>query len=210
MIRFLIIVLTLFISNVVFPSITADVAIRELKNAYNSIKTFTGSITIKIGNKTYTGTIKYKMPNKLKINFYQPSQIDLISDGNSMWIFIKGNNTVIKQPLLPKRGDRVIYVSEIINPYDKYNSEYIITMDKYDDKTFSFNLKPKPDVFTTFSSAKLVSSRRGLVLSISGTTVTREQLSISVSYSSVNIEIDDREFFFSPPADAQVLTDIFQ
>ncbi|MCX8028911.1 MAG: outer-membrane lipoprotein carrier protein LolA [Brevinematales bacterium] len=198
------------ISGMVFSTLTSDVAIRQLRNAYNSISSFTGSITIKIGNKTFSGNIKYKLPNKLKINFFQPSQIDLISDGSSMWIFVKGNNTVIKQPLLPKKGDRVIYVSEVINPYDKYNREYIITLDKYDDKSYTFDLKPKPDVFTTFSSAKFTALKNGLISSINGITVTRETLSISISYSGVNVIIDDREFFFTPPADAQVLTDIFQ
>lgn len=195
---------------IAFPATTADVAIRKLREAYSSVFSFSGSITIKIGSKTYSGTIKYKVPNKLKISFYSPSVIDMISDGTSIWIYIKGNNTVIKQPILSKKGGKLIYASEVINPYEKYDNEYIIVLDKYDDKTFSFTLKAKPDVFTTFSTAKLIAYKSGLISSISGITITRESLSIEIKYTGVNINIDDREFFFTPPADAQVLADIFQ
>ncbi|MFN4244591.1 MAG: LolA family protein [Brevinematia bacterium] len=204
-----ILVLSIFAS-LAFPTITADVAIRNLRNAYNSISSFSGNITIKIGNKIFNGKIKYKVPNKLKINFYQPSTIDLVSDGSSIWIYIKANNTVIKQPILSKRGDRIIYASEVINPYERYNREYIIVLDSVSDKGYSFTLRAKPDVFTTFSSAKLVTLNNGLISSISGTTTTRENISIELRYDTVNTEIDDREFFFTPPADAQVITDIFQ
>lgn len=208
--RLAVVVLFVALLGIVFSAPTADVAIRELKEAYNSILSFEGTITIKVGSKVYSGAIKYKVPNKLKINFYSPSSIDLISDGSSIWIYIKGNNTVVKQPILSRKEGRLIYASEVINPYDKYNKEYIIALEKYDDKTFSFILKAKPDVFTTFSSAKLVALKNGLISYISGTTVTKENLTIEMKYSRVNGNIDDREFFFTPPADAQVLTDIFQ
>lgn len=204
-----VVVFSLFI-NFTFASITADIAFRELRNAYNSISSFVGSITIKLGNKVYSGSIKYKVPNKMKINFSSPSAIDLISDGSSIWIYIKGNNTVIKQPILSRKGGRLIYASEVINPYEKYNREYVVALDKYDDKTYTFTLRAKPEVFTTFNNAKLVALKNGLIQSISGITITRENLSIEMKYSAVNIPIDDREFFFTPPADAQVLTDIFQ
>ncbi|MGB9622102.1 MAG: LolA family protein, partial [Brevinematia bacterium] len=154
--------------------------------------------------------ILYKKPNKLKIQFSSPSQIDIISDSKSMWIFLKDKNIAIKQPILPKKGNNTIYASELINPYEKYNKEYIIVLEKFDEKFYQFNIRPKPDVFTTFSNAKLKAIKNGLITSISGTTVSKDNVSININYSVINQEIDDREFSFSPPADAQVLVDIFQ
>lgn len=208
--RIILTFLMVFICTSGFSAITADVAIRELKKAYKSISSFVGNITIKISGKTYSGVIKYKSPNKLRVNFYSPSTIEMVSDGTSVWIYIKGNNTVVKQPILQRRAGRLIYASEVVNPYERYSGEYIVILDKYDGRTFSFTLKAKPDVFTTFTSAKLVALKNGLISSISGLTVTKEPLSIEMKYTSVNTEIDDREFFFTPPADSQVLTDIFQ
>lgn len=204
------IVLFLLVSYVVFAAPTADVVIRELKKSYDSIHSFSGTISINLANKSFKGTILYKKPNKLRVNFSAPSQMDIISDGKSMWIFMKTKNTVIKQPLLPKKGDRTIYVSEVINPYEKYNREYIIVLEKTDDKFYYFTLKPKPDVFTTFSDAKLVVNKNGLIVSLSGLTASKDNLSISITYSSINQSVDNMEFSFSPPADAQVFVDIFQ
>jgi outer membrane lipoprotein-sorting protein len=195
-------------SHIVFgQTLTSDIVFRDLKKRYDSIKSFQGSITISISSKSYSGTIKYLKPSMLKINFAQG--IDIISDSKSMWIYIKGDNTVIKQPILKAKGGKSIFASEFINPYDKYKSEYIVVLDKYNDKEYAFKMKNKPDVFSTFSEAQLVCLNNGLISSLVGKTFSGQDVKISIKYSSVNTDIDTREFFFTPPADAQVLVNLF-
>jgi outer membrane lipoprotein-sorting protein len=186
--------------------LTSDIAFRELKKKYDSIKSFRGTITISIGNKTYSGPIQYLKPNMLRISF---QGLEIISDSKSMWIYVKDNNVVIKQPILKVKGGRNIFASEFINPYDKYKAEYIVVLDKYTDKEYVFKMRNKPDVFSTFTEAQLVCLNNGLISSLVGKTFSGQDVKISIKYSSINPDIDTREFFFTPPADAQVFVNLF-
>lgn len=189
---------------------TSDIALRELAKSYDGIKNFAGQISITIKSQTSKGNIKFKKPNKLLIEFYSPENRKIVSDGKTIWIYLPKENTTIKQPILPKESGFGIYSSEYVNPFNRFLDEYLILSFKEFEDTYVFSMKPKPGVATGFNECKLVTLKKGLILEFSGTTIDKSIFSVKYSYVAVNLQdLSDREFFFSPPADSQVFSNIF-
>ncbi len=188
---------------------TSDMALRELIKNYESIRSFTGTIETTINNKSSKGSIKFKKPNKVAIDFYSPEPRKIISDGKNIWIYLSRENTTIKQPILPKDRGFSIYVSDYENPFSRLFDEYIVTSFSESGNTYVFKMKPKPGVVTGFTEIYIVAYKQGLLQEFSGITIDKSKFSVKYSYSSINPELDDREFFFSPPANSQVFSNIF-
>ncbi len=77
--------------------------VKKIKKKYSEIKTIAADFQINtVNNKKTTnmkGTCQFKNPGKIRYDFAQPNGDTIVSDGKTLWIFIKKIGAVGKQDL---------------------------------------------------------------------------------------------------------------
>ena len=102
----------LFIILILLPSILLAQAhnwnspsevVKKIKKRYSELKSYTSDFTITINNNKKTTQMKgsgsYKTPGKIRYDFSNPEGDAIVSDGKTLWIFIKKIGAVGKQDL---------------------------------------------------------------------------------------------------------------
>ncbi|NBU96866.1 MAG: outer membrane lipoprotein carrier protein LolA [Spirochaetia bacterium] len=102
----------LFITLLLLPSLLLAQAhnwnspsevVKKIKKRYSELKSYTSEFTITINNNKKTSQMKgsclYKTPGKIRYDFTNPEGDTIVSDGKTLWIYIKKIGAVGKQDL---------------------------------------------------------------------------------------------------------------
>lgn len=77
--------------------------VKKIKKKYQDINSYTADFTIKTvfnkKTKNMNGKSYFKNPGKIKYSFASPTGDEIVSDGKTLWIYIKRLNAVGKQDL---------------------------------------------------------------------------------------------------------------
>lgn len=92
---------SLFIAPQVFAQNieTAGAYFNKVSQVYAHIRDYVADITITQGKTVMTGVIYYKKPDFIRIDFTQPSEQVIVSDGTTLTIYIPKQRAVFEQSL---------------------------------------------------------------------------------------------------------------
>jgi chaperone LolA len=191
----LIIYSMLFIIFGSIPAAAQQELLGKVQDKFNSAATIVADISQNSGNSVLKGKIFLKKENKLRLEF---KNITIISDGSTIWNYNKKENKVIINNF-DENAPSAFSFNKIINQYPEMSD-----VSYADGKKDVLLIKPDKDSGLNFQSVRLWVNNDNLVEK-----VRIEQggnpMEISVSNYSLNQEIADSRFTFTPPQDSQII-----
>ena len=191
---------------------TAENYFDEVSVRYGKIQDYSANITITQGESVMSGRLYYKNPNLLRIDFAQPEEQVLVTDGEALTVYIPRYEVVLEQKLrrrsqaavagmateqglnLLKRNYGVAYLTgpELV-PLDEGSTEMV--------KTLRLTSRSTAE---GFRQIVLAVGRNGLIRRITGVTLSYEEFRFDLTDLAVNQNIPDTRFRYTSPAYANV------
>lgn len=78
---------------------TATAFFDELSNRYGAIEDYTADLTVTTEDSELIGTIEYRIPNQMRIDFEEPTGQVMVSDGETLQVYIPQHNVTLEQSL---------------------------------------------------------------------------------------------------------------
>ncbi len=78
---------------------TATAFFDQMSNRYGEIDDYTADLTVTMEDSELSGTIQYRIPNQMRIDFEEPSGQVMVSDGETLQVYIPQHNVTLEQSL---------------------------------------------------------------------------------------------------------------
>lgn len=78
---------------------TASAFFDEMSKRYGEIEDYTADLTVTMEDSELSGTIEYRIPNQMRIDFDEPSGQVMVSDGETLQVYIPEHNVTLQQSL---------------------------------------------------------------------------------------------------------------
>jgi len=193
------------------------VSVNNIKNlmekAFAGIKDYTANIEWVNGDAHYRGRIRYKKANKILIEFEEPKDQIIVSNGNLLSIYIPALKVVVQQSLAESTESNLLTSQSefgLRKLFDEYSFSFFDTSSLQPFRnTNAYHLKltqKRPKV--GFKTMDLWVSENGLILQSNGVSQNGIRVSLTFSNIKTNTEIPDYIFDFEIPADAQIIRNL--
>ena len=193
------------------------VSINDIKmsmtDKFNGIDDYTANFNWINGDVSYLGVIKYKKPDKILLEFDEPEEQKIVSNGDVLYIYIPYLKVVAQQSLSESTESMILSTaseSGLSKLFDEYSFSF------YDTSTLqpfggtnAYHLKlnqKRPKV--GFKQMDFWVSEDGLILQSNGVSPNEVEVSLTFSNIRLNEELPDYIFDFEVPADAQIIRNI--
>jgi len=181
-----------------------------MEQTFDAMEDYTARLTWVNGKAEYYGTIQYKKANRFRIDFEEPEDQVIVSNGELLYIYIPYLKVVIQQSLTEATESSILATTSQAG-YAKL----------FDDYSFSFSgssgLQPFRETRAYhlklyqkrsqvgFKSMDLWISEDGYILQSAGVSPNGAEVRLAFSGIEVNQELPDYIFEFEVPADAQIM-----
>ena len=193
------------------------VSINDIKalmtEMFNSIEDYTAEFNWLNGDVHYLGTIKYKKPDKILLEFDEPEEQKIVSNGKVLYIYIPYLKVVAQQSLSEATESSILSTaseSGLSKLFDEYSFSFYDTSSLQSfGGTSAYHLKlnqKRPKV--GFKQMDFWVSEKGLILQSNGISQNEVRVSLTFSDIQLNVELPDYIFDFEVPADAQIIRNI--
>jgi outer membrane lipoprotein-sorting protein len=194
---------------------TAQDFFDELANRYSQIEDYTAEITTERTDTTMRGTLFYKRPNRVRINFTQPEDQVLVSDGERLQVYIPEYNVVLQQSLRQRTQEsmgNLATAEGLALMRNNYSIAYL-------DSPEPVPLEEGSEVMVTKLRLNWQSNTEGfrqLTLSVTDDFLIRRIVGVSLNYEEVEFNFTDVQlnqnipaarFNYEAPASANVYSD---
>jgi len=184
-----------------------------MSSTYERINDYSADFKWINGESNYKGKIQYKNPDKILMDFEEPHDQKIVSNGKTLYIYIPYLKVVCQQSLSKETESSILStsskkgLSRLLNEYSF--SFYDTSSAQQFGSTEAYHLRliqKRPDV--GFKKMDIWVSKSGLILQSNG--ISQNGIKVSLSFSSIkiNIELPDYIFDFEVPADAQIIRNI--
>jgi len=196
-----------------FDFVTVRDIVSKVKNKFGSLKTYEAQFRIVSDNmgrrSEQSGVIRYKTSDKLLIDFQTPYGQKILSNGDTMWIYIPSMNVVAEQSIDSGSGlFSASSASGLNRLFSKYHYRFASKeqLEKNDsgEKNYTLALKQK-ETKSGFRDIKLWISEDYFIKRASGVTSTGKKVDITFSSIKTNIEIPNGVFKFDMPSQARII-----
>jgi outer membrane lipoprotein-sorting protein len=193
--------------------ITVNDVKQLMADAFDNIVDYIADIEWVNGNVHYKGKISYKKANKILIEFDEPEDQVISSNGTFLYIYIPYLKVVIQQSLGEDTESTLLAST----------SEAGLTK-LFDEYSFTFFDSPSPQPFGNimayhlkldqkrpkvgFRKMDIWVSRNGFIIQSNGTSPNGLDVSLTFKNIRINTELPDYIFEFEVPADAQIIRNI--
>lgn len=195
--------------------LTAENYFDEVSARYGKIQDYTATISITQGETIMTGKLYYKNPNLLRIDFTEPEDQVLVTNGVEMTIYIPKYEVILVQKLkrrsqaalanmaseqglhLLKKNYGVAYLSA---------PNFIPLEDGSEEMVRKLKLESRSTA-EGFRQIVLAVGRTGLIRRVTGVTIGYEEFVLDLTDIIVNQNIPDRRFEYDSPPYANVYSD---
>ncbi len=192
--------------------LTAEKYFDEVSKRYGKIKDYEAEIVITKGDTVMKGKLYYKTPNLLRIDFTEPKDQVLVTNGKELTIYIPKYEVIMKQKL--RRHSEAAIASMVSKQglvflKRNYGIAYLVGPDPI---PLDKNSKEKV-VKLKLTSRSPLEGFRQIILSISDDGLIRRVKAITMGYDEivfdflnrkVNQNIPDSKFDYDAPAYANV------
>jgi outer membrane lipoprotein-sorting protein len=193
------------------------------ENFKNNVKDFKADIKWNTGDVTWSGKLFFKNPQKLKIEFKEPPNQVICTNGYEVWVYIPALSAILHQSVLDKEKKKKDdgSIETVKNPiflspvgYDKFINEYAVeyneTKEKVafkDTKVYKLKLIRWKSARNGINTIYLMIQDNGIIRQIKGITANFRQITIDYDNIVTNSNIGDMMFNYEPPAHAAVIED---
>jgi outer membrane lipoprotein-sorting protein len=195
--------------------LTAENYFDEVSARYGKIQDYTASISITQGETVMAGVLYYKNPNLLRIDFTDPEEQVLVTNGLELTIYIPKYEVILVQRLrrrsqaalasmaseqglnLLKKNYGVAYLS---------GPEFIPLEEGSQEQVRKLKLESRSTA-EGFRQIVLAIGRTGLIRRITGVTIGYEEFMLDLTDIVVNQNIPDMRFEYDSPPYANVYND---
>ena len=207
----------MFISGAVYgqtPLITtADEFLEFVAQTYGDIRDYTADISITKDQTETNGVISYLAPHNLRIDFSVPEKQVLVSDGDSLWIYLPSQEIVLQQSMRASSSSGIGIANSA--GLSLLKSNY----------SASFLSSPAPTLISGtnergvhlklvwnsstehFKEIIMAINDSGYIRMISGTTVRDEIIRFDFTNIKINQGVPAARFDYDPPASASLYAD---
>jgi outer membrane lipoprotein-sorting protein len=207
----------LFIPGIVFGQeiLTAENYFDEVSARYGKIQDYTANISITQGETVMQGKLYYKNPNLLRIDFTEPADQVLVTNGEELTVYIPKYEVILVQKLrrrsqaalanmaseqglnLLKKNYGVAYLS---------GPDWVPLEEGSDEMVRKLKLESRSTA-EGFRQIVLAVGKTGLIRRITGVTIGYEEFVLDLTDVVVNQNIPDTRFEYDSPAYANVYND---
>ncbi|UCG00127.1 MAG: outer membrane lipoprotein carrier protein LolA [Spirochaetaceae bacterium] len=214
---YIVVILILWITGVVSAQeiLTAENYFDEVSASYGKIQDYTANITITQGETIMKGKLYYKNPNLLRIDFTDPEEQVLVTNGAELTIYIPRYEVILVQRLrrrsqaalasmaseqglhLLKKNYGVAYLS---------GPDFVPLEERSEERVRKLKLESRSTA-EGFRQIVLAVGRTGLIRRITGVTINYEEFVLDLTDIVVNQNIPDMRFEYDSPPYANVYND---
>lgn len=191
---------------------TAENYFDEVSARYGKIQDYSASIAITQGESVMTGKLYYKSPNLLRIDFTDPEDQVLVTDGEMLTVYVPKYEVILEQKLkrrsqaalanmaseqglsLLKKSYGVAYLTGL---------EYIPLEEGSREMVRKLKLTSRSTA-EGFRQIVLAVGRNGLIRRITGVTLNYEEFVFDLTDIGINQNIPATRFKYDSPAYANV------
>jgi len=195
--------------------LTAEHYFDTVSDRYGKIQDYEARIRITRGELIMEGILYYKNPNRLRIDFTDPEEQVLVTDGELLTIYIPKYEVIMEQKL--KRRSQVAVANMATQQglhllKKNYGVAYLIgpdpiSLEEGTDETAVILKLDSQSTAEGFRQIDIAVSSNGLIRRISGVTLGYEELVFDFLDVKVNQNIPDTRFQYDSPAFANVYQD---
>ena len=192
--------------------LTAERFFDEVSERYGKLQDYSARIAITKGQEVMKGKLFYKSPNKLRIDFSEPAEQVLVSDGEELTVYIPKYEVILLQKL--KRRSQAalanLVSSQGLNILKKnYSVAYQTGPDEAALEEGSREMVRKLRLSSRstsegFRQVIVAVGRNGMIRRITGITLNYEEFVMDLADTVVNQNIPDTRFQYDAPAYANV------
>jgi outer membrane lipoprotein-sorting protein len=184
-----------------------------MTQTFDRIEDYVADIEWVNGNARYRGKISYKKKNKILIEFEEPEEQVIVSNGLYLYIYIPYLKVVVQQSLGEVTESALLTSTSeagLTKLFDEYAFSFYDTssMQPFRNTTAYHlqldQLRPK----VGFQTIDIWVSKNGYILQSNGTSPNGLVVNLSFSNIRINTELPDYIFDFEVPADAQIIRNI--
>lgn len=181
---------------------------------YGEIEDYSATLTITTDESVTNGRMEYRIPNQVRIDFEEPAGQILVSDGETLQVYIPQFNVVLQQPLR-RRTDEALATLANEQGLNLLRQNYSI----------AFLDSPSPVPLETGSGESVTKLRlnwrnstegyRQLIISIDGDLLIRRIIGVTANYQEIQFDfedfrinegIPDSRFDYEAPSSANLFT----
>jgi outer membrane lipoprotein-sorting protein len=170
---------------------TAQDFFDRLSQRYGQIEDYTAQITMTTEDKELRGTLYYKKPDMVRIDFSQPEDQVLVSNGGSLKVYIPDYNVVLQQSLSGGRSGQSGATLASSEGLALLRSNYSIA---YQDSPTPVPLEEGSDVMVTKLQLDWRSTTEGfrkLIISVTETFLIRRIVGTTANYEEIQFDFED-------------------
>ncbi|MFP4212169.1 MAG: LolA family protein [Alkalispirochaeta sp.] len=189
---------------------TASGFFDQVSDRYGEIEDYTADLTITREEDTSIGFLEYMVPNKIRIDFEEPPEQVLVSDGELLQAYIPQYNVVLQQSLR-RRTDEALVTMANEQGLHLLKQNYSIA---YLDTPEVVPLEEDSDEMVTKLQLNWRNSNEGyrqLIISIDEDLLIRRIIGITANYEEIQFDfanvrinqgIPERRFDYEAPSSA--------
>lgn len=212
------ILLLVFIINTGFLAegqeiLTAENFFDRISAQYGEVKDYIAQVSITAEKEVMEGTLFYKIPNLLRIDFSNPEEQVLVTDGKKLTLYIPQYRVVMSQTLKRRSSAAIASMASrqgLILLKRNYSIAYLNSPSPVplDEKSKELVTKLKLTWKSSdegFRELILSVNSEGLIRRIEGITVGYQKIVFDFKNIRVNQNIPESRFRYDPPASANVI-----
>lgn len=159
---------------------------------------------------SYTGVLYYKKPNLIKLKFAFPKDQQIILNGKELYVYLPNLDVVLKKIIKGNEeteGITSLYPTSLNRLKAMYNFTFPADGYKFENGYIFYLI---PTVPTNYKWMKIWVQENGLIRKIEAETLLKETVSLTLTYTKINVPIPMTEFVFITPATSLVLTEVLE
>jgi outer membrane lipoprotein-sorting protein len=194
---------------------TAENYFDEVSARYGKIQDYTARITITQGESVMSGILYYKNPNLLRIDFNDPEDQVLVTNGSELTVYIPRYEVILVQRLRRRSQAAIASMAseQGLNLLKKnYGVAYLsgpglVPLEEGSEEQVRKLKLESRSTAEGFRQIVLAVGRTGLIRRITGVTIGYEEFVLNLTDIVVNQNIPDTRFEYDSPPYANVYND---
>ena len=186
--------------------LTAVAFFDQVSEKYEYIQDYEADVTITQPDNVLQGVLFYKNPGRLRINFAEPAEQVIASDGRLLTVYIPSQSVTLTQDLTRGTGEpqglRLFKLGYSIAYQD--TPDYVPLDEGSSEEVIKLNL-----VWRTtdegFRQIEMAVGRNGLIRRLKGITKDFDEIQIDLENIKINQSIPDARFDYESPPSSYVI-----